>query len=185
MRRPSPCSSRWRFRQLRLQFQTIEQPAIGPIHIVTEGAVLLALEFGDAEHRLMPMLRKRFGADVALEPAIDPHRVTAAIGAYFEGDLGALDTIEVDGGGTEFQRQAWNALRKIPSGQTRTYGQMATLLGRPNAPRAVGAANALNPISLVVPCHRLIGSNGALTGYGGGMERKRWLLAHERHWARC
>ena len=167
---------------MRLRLQTIDDHAIGPIHIVTNGDVLFALEFGDVEHRLAPMLRKRFGADVALESGCDPHRITAAIGAYFEGDLGALDTIEVDGGGTEFQRQAWSALRTIPPGQTRSYGQMAALLGRPNAPRAVGAANALNPISLVVPCHRLIGGNGALTGYGGGMARKRWLLEHERRW---
>lgn len=167
-----------------LRIQTIEQDhAIGPIHLVAEGATLVAMEFGDIEHRLMPMLRTRYGAGFELEPADDMHEIAAAIHAYFVGDVRAIDRLAVDGGGTDFQRRAWDALRKIPPGETRTYGQMAALLGRSNAARAVGSANALNPISLVVPCHRLVGSDGALTGYGGGIERKRWLLAHERRWA--
>lgn len=168
---------------MRLRFQTIEPDhAIGPIHMVADGDVLLALEFSDVEHRLMPMLRMRFGPGLALEDD-GLHDIASAIRAYFDGDVFALDQISADGGGTDFQRQAWQALRAIPPGETRTYGQIAGLLGRPNAARAVGAANALNPISLVVPCHRLVGSDGALTGYGGGIERKRWLLKHEREWA--
>ena len=167
-----------------LRIQTIEQDhAIGPIHLVADGATLVAMEFGDVEHRLMPMLRARYGAEFEPEPADDMHEIAAAIHAYFDGDVRAIDRLAVDGGGTDFQRRAWDALRKIPPGETRTYGQMAALLGRSNAARAVGSANALNPISLVVPCHRLVGSDGALTGYGGGIERKRWLLAHERRWA--
>lgn len=158
----------------------MEDHAIGPIHMVADGGRLLAMEFGDVEHRLMPMLRARFGGTPMLEPVNDPDEITSAIHAYFEGDLTALDEIEVDGGGTDFQRRAWQALRAIPPGETRTYGQMAAALGRPNAARAIGMANALNPISLVVPCHRLVGRNGALTGYGGGIERKRWLIDHER-----
>ena len=168
-----------------LRVQTIEQDhAIGPIHIVANGATLLAMEFGDIEHRLMPMLRVRYDADVRLEPVDDLHDIAAAIRAYFDGDIRAVDALAVDGGGTDFQRTAWDALRRIPPGEVRTYGQMAALLGRPNAARAIGSANALNPISLVVPCHRLVGSTGALTGYGGGIERKRWLLEHERRWAK-
>ncbi|MDB5554926.1 MAG: methylated-DNA/protein-cysteine methyltransferase [Rhizobium sp.] len=164
-----------------MQFQTImEDHVIGPIHMVADGGRLLAMEFGDTEHRLMPMLRTRFGKEPMLEPVEHLDEITSAIRAYFDGDLAALDTVEVDGGGTDFQRQAWEALRAIPPGETRTYGQMAAAVGRPNAARAIGMANALNPISLVVPCHRLVGSNGALTGYGGGIERKRWLLDHER-----
>ena len=151
--------------------------------MVTDGAILLALEFGDVEHRLMPMLRARFNGEPPLRHADDPHDIARAIRAYFDGKLGALDEIAVDGGGTVFQRQAWTLLRGIPAGETRTYGQMANLLGRPNAARAIGLANALNPVSLVVPCHRLVGHNGALTGYGGGIKRKRWLLDHERRWA--
>lgn len=169
---------------MKLRFQTIgHDHPIGPIHMVADGGVLVALEFGEVEHRLMPMLRARHGADVGLDPVYDMNGIVSAIDAYFAGDLRAIDTIEVDGGGTAFHRQAWQALRAIPPGETRSYGQMAALLGRPNAQRAVGAANALNPISLVVPCHRLVGSNGALTGYGGGIARKRWLLDHERRYA--
>lgn len=169
---------------MRLKLQTIEENhAIGPIHIVSDGGLLLALEFGDVDHRLMPMLRARYGSGVSLEPSPETSDIAGAIRAYFGGDLAALDALDVDGGGTAFQQQAWHVLRAIPPGETRTYGEVAVLLGRPNAARAVGAANALNPISLVVPCHRLVGSNGALTGYGGGIARKRWLLEHEKRWA--
>lgn len=160
----------------------MEDHAIGPLHLVADGGRLRALEFGDVEHRLLPMLRARCGNEPLLEPVGDLGEITSAIRSYFEGDLAALDTIEVDGGGTVFQRRAWHALRSIPPGETRTYGQMAAILGAPNAARAIGAANALNPISLVVPCHRLVGSSCALMGYGGGIERKRWLIDHERRW---
>ena len=147
--------------------------------MVVDGEVLLAMEFGDAEHRLMPMLRTRFGSGIVLEPG-ELGTVAAAIRTYLSGDLHALAAVEVDGGGTPFQREVWKALRAIPPGETRSYGALAEMLGRPGSARAVGSANALNPISLVVPCHRLVGSNGHLTGYGGGIERKRWLLDHER-----
>jgi len=168
---------------LLLHFLTIEQDHdIGPIHVVAEGRLLVAVEFGEVEHRLMPMLRRRYGADISLAPATDLP-AAAAIRAYFAGDLRAIDAITVEGGGTDFQRQAWAALRRIPPGETRTYGQMAAMLGRPGAARAIGSANALNPISLVVPCHRLVGGDGAPKGYGGGIARKRWLLDHERRWA--
>jgi len=170
---------------LQLRLQTIADiDAIGPIHMVAEGDVLIALEFGDIAHRLAPMLRARFGAMPHPEPVDDIPGIATAIRSYFAGDITAIDRIETDGGGTDFQRSAWAALRKIPPGEVRTYGEMAALLGRPNAARAVGSANALNPVSLVVPCHRLVGSTGALTGYGGGIERKRWLLDHERRWAK-
>lgn len=157
--------------------------AIGPIHIVAKSGRLLALEFGDIDHRLMPFLRARFRAPPILEP-MEPFGIVAALRSYFAGDIAAIDSIETDAGGTAFQRTAWAALRAIPPGETLSYGTMAAMLGRPNAARAVGSANALNPISLVVPCHRLVGGKGALTGYGGGLERKRWLLDHERRWAR-
>jgi methylated-DNA-[protein]-cysteine S-methyltransferase len=170
---------------LILCVQTIEADhAIGPIHVVTDGATLIAMEFGDAEHRLLPMLRTRFGSDPRLQAVNGRTEITVAIRRYFEGDLEAIDTLAVDGGGTDFQRQAWAALRRIPGGETRTYGQMATALGRPQAARAIGSANALNPISLIVPCHRLVGTDGSLAGYGGGLGRKRWLLDHERRSAR-
>jgi methylated-DNA-[protein]-cysteine S-methyltransferase len=98
---------------------------------------------------------------------------------YFAGDLGAIDKLPVKTAGTPFQRAVWNALREIPRGATESYGQLAERIGRPTAVRAVGLANGSNPIGIVVPCHRVIGANGSLTGYGGGMERKRWLLDHE------
>lgn len=169
---------------MQFGFQTIDDiAAIGPIHMVVDDETLIALEFGHVEHRLMPMLRARFGVVPRLEPIDGITGIAVAIRSYFAGDIRALDIIATDGGGTGFQQAAWAALRKIPPGEVRTYGEIATLLSRPNAARAVGSANALNPISLVVPCHRLVGSNGALTGYGGGIERKRWLLDHERLWA--
>jgi len=109
----------------------------------------------------------------------DPIGVGDALGAYFGGDLGALAALPAHAGGTRFQRMVWSALREIPPGQTRSYAQLAAGIGRPGAARAAGAANAANPVSLVVPCHRVLGADGSLTGYGGGLERKRWLLAHE------
>jgi methylated-DNA-[protein]-cysteine S-methyltransferase len=153
---------------------------IGPILIVSKGNRLVALDFDSADGRLRQILRPRYGKDLVFEESECSVGIASAIRLYLDGRLDALDDIAVDAGGTPFQQQVWTALREIPPGQTRSYGQMATRLGRPDAPRAVGSANALNPISIVIPCHRLVGSSGALTGYGGGIERKRWLLAHER-----
>jgi methylated-DNA-[protein]-cysteine S-methyltransferase len=99
---------------------------------------------------------------------------------YFAGELGAIDDLPVKTAGTPFQRAVWSALREIPLGATESYGKLAERIGRPTAVRAVGLANGSNPIGIVVPCHRVIGANGSLTGYGGGMERKRWLLEHEK-----
>jgi methylated-DNA-[protein]-cysteine S-methyltransferase len=100
--------------------------------------------------------------------------------AYFKGDIGAIDRLPVDeSAGTPFQRSVWRALRKIKSGKTISYAELARRIGKPKAVRAAGLANGQNPISIVVPCHRVIGSNGTLTGYGGGLPRKKWLLEHE------
>ena len=99
--------------------------------------------------------------------------------AFFAGDLAAILEIPVESAGTPFQRKVWSVLRKIPAGETWTYTEVAARAGRPAAVRAAGAANGLNPISVVVPCHRVIGADGSLTGYGGGLDRKRWLLKHE------
>jgi len=116
---------------------------------------------------------------IELEMAANPHGLTSAIAAYFAGDLHAIDTLPVETAGTPFQRDVWRALRLIPCGTTISYGELARRIGRPAAVRAVGLANGANPVGVVVPCHRVIGSNGSLTGYGGGIERKRWLLRHE------
>lgn len=151
---------------------------IGAILFATDDRALLALEFEDYETRLMVGLKARFG-DMPTQRARDPLGIATRLRAYLAGDLAALDAIPVDPGGTAFQRRVWSALRRVPVGATWSYARMARRLGKPAALRAVGHANGRNPISIVVPCHRLVGSNGSLTGYGGGLARKRWLLAHE------
>lgn len=164
-----------------LRLSTIEAAhPIGPILVVSDEDALVALDFDSPEGRLRQILRSRHGRQPILQQRDCPAHVASAIHAYLDGRLDALDEIPIDPGGTAFQRQVWTALRAIPPGTTLSYGAMAARLGRPDAPRAVGSANALNPISIVVPCHRLVGSNGALTGYGGGIRRKQWLLDHER-----
>jgi methylated-DNA-[protein]-cysteine S-methyltransferase len=150
---------------------------IGPIVMVMDSVGLCALEFGGGEERMKTALSRRFGSFVLHRG--DELGVGARIEDYLAGDLHALDEIKVNPGGTAFQQTVWNALREIPAGTTQTYAQLAASIGRPSAPRAVGLANGQNPVSIVIPCHRLIGSNGALTGYAGGLERKRWLLRHE------
>jgi len=116
---------------------------------------------------------------VVLKEARAPRELRAALSGYFNGDLDRLRQIKWRIAGTEFQQKVWKALPKIPVGTTMTYGALAKKIGLPKAIRAVGHANGSNPISVVVPCHRLIGANGSLIKYGGGLERKRWLLQHE------
>ncbi len=142
-----------------------------------EGA-LRALDFADYEERMRRLLARHYGAfTLADGPA--PAAITTALDAYFAGDLGALAAVPVATGGTAFQKSVWAALRTIPVGETLGYGALAAKLGKPGAARAVGLANGMNPIGIVVPCHRVIGASGTLTGYAGGVERKAWLLAHE------
>jgi methylated-DNA-[protein]-cysteine S-methyltransferase len=137
--------------------------------------------FAEDEEIVRHYLRLQCGkGEFMLERAENPHGLTETISRYFEGELDVIDGIPVETGGTPFQREVWHALREIPCGTTTSYGALAKRIGRPAAVRAVGLANGANPVSVVVPCHRAIGSNGSLTGYGGGMERKRWLLDHER-----
>jgi methylated-DNA-[protein]-cysteine S-methyltransferase len=105
--------------------------------------------------------------------------LAARVRAYFAGEAEALDGVTVEAEGTPFEREVWEALRRIPAGESRSNGALARALGRPGAARAVGRACALNPVALLVPCHRVVGADGLLTGYAWGIERKRWLLAHE------
>jgi len=153
------------------------------------GAMLIAVDDQDRLRVLdwdshverMERLMERYygpGAVVLAESEAD-HPVRAKLMAYVEGDIGAIDNVATMTTGTVFQRKVWAALREIPAGQTWSYGQLAAHVGEPGAARAVGLANGSNPIGVVVPCHRVIGANGTLTGYGGGIERKRWLLRHE------
>jgi methylated-DNA-[protein]-cysteine S-methyltransferase len=163
---------------LTLTLDRIASP-VGEVLVVTDadGAVR-ALDFHDYEPRLRRLLNRHYGA-VALSEGRAPQLVRDAVDAWFGGDLTAFDGLEVRTGGTVFQRAVWRALRDIPPGETRTYGQLAAAIGAPKAVRAVGLANGANPVGVIVPCHRVIGANGTLTGYAGGLERKRWLLAHE------
>jgi methylated-DNA-[protein]-cysteine S-methyltransferase len=115
-----------------------------------------------------------------MEPCLDPFGMSSRLRAYFEGDLWAIDTIPTAGGGTAFEERVWAELRTIPCGTTQSYGAIARRLGDVGLSRAVGTANGKNPIAVVVPCHRVIGADGGLVGYGGGLGRKKWLLAHEK-----
>ncbi len=151
---------------------------IGTILIVSDGELLRALEFADDEDRMRRLLKIHVG-EFTLKESRNPAGLSARIRAYFAGELAAIDDIAVETGGTPFQRGVWTALRRIPAGTTTTYGALAKTIGRPRAVRAVGTSNGSNPIPIVVPCHRVIGSDGTLIGYGGGLPRKRWLLAHE------
>ena len=147
--------------------------------VFDEDAALRALDWLDHEDRMRRLLRLHYGTACALHEAPPPAVLRDPIDAYFAGDLGAIDGVAVRHNGTAFQREVWAALRHIPAGTTLSYGALAQRLGRDKAVRAVGLANGANPVGLVVPCHRVIGANASLTGYGGGLERKRWLLAHE------
>ncbi len=157
------------------------QSPVGEVLIVTdEAGRLRALDFGDYEDRMHRLWRRYYGKSVpAFATAAAPTAARRAVDAYFAGDLDAIDGLPVETGGTAFQRQVWAALRQIPRGRTESYGELAARIGRPKAVRAVGLANGANPVGIVVPCHRVIGANGTMTGYGGGVERKRWLLQHE------
>lgn len=146
--------------------------------VVDSDGVLRALDWEDFEPRMQQLLRLQYGA-VVLQGGRSPKDLRAALSGYFKGDLDRLNTIRWRVAGTPFQQKVWNALPKIPAGTTMSYGALAAKLNAPNAMRAVGHANGSNPISVVVPCHRLIGANGSLVKYGGGLERKRWLLKHE------
>lgn len=155
---------------------------LGELAIVSdEEGRLRLVGWTDKEDWMEREFTRQYGKrGFSLHPVADPFGLSSALKAYFEGDLHAIDTLPVATGGTPFQRETWQALREIPCGETISYGTLAQRIGRPEAVRAVGLANGANPVGIVVPCHRVIGSNGTLTGYGGGIERKRWLLAHER-----
>jgi len=152
---------------------------IGKVLLVIDDGKLCSLDYEEYEPRMMKLLQNRYG-DVQLKQVDNPCEFSDLIRRYFAGDIAALDTIPVSTGGTPFQQEVWQALRTIAPGTTSSYGALAALLGRPKAYRAVGATNALNPVAIVLPCHRVVGANAALTGYAGGLERKRWLLQHEQ-----
>lgn len=144
--------------------------------IATRGDCVVACGFADRWETLTEKVASRFPGHEWTPGESAPAR---ALAAYLDGDLTALDALAVDTGGTPFQRRVWEALRTIPAGQTWSYADLAVTVSTRTATRAVGGANGANPISLVVPCHRVVRSDGTLGGYGGGLDRKAWLLAHE------
>ena len=160
------------------------QTPLGEGVLISDRAGALRLFYWeDPAHRWKAALRQCYG-EVTLKEKKNAFGHAKALKNYFDGDIAAVDQIDVAFAGTDFQKKVWNALRKIPGGATTSYGALAKKLGKPDAMRAVGLANGQNPISLIVPCHRVIGSNGSLTGYGGGLPRKRWLLDHEARYTR-
>jgi methylated-DNA-[protein]-cysteine S-methyltransferase len=161
-----------------LMYATLASP-IGELRIVSTADGVCAIAFDDRWQIAIEQLGRRFGRQLDLVEG-DPHSAVENLERYFAGTMTALDGLAVDPGGTEFQRRVWDALRRIPVGATVSYGRLARDIGRESAVRAVGAANGQNPVAVAVPCHRVIGSNGKLTGYAGGLDRKHWLLEHER-----
>jgi methylated-DNA-[protein]-cysteine S-methyltransferase len=151
----------------------------GPILVAADAeGRLRAVEFWNDEAEMRRLLARHFGA-VKAELGKVAAPIRAAFERYFAGDRQALKAVPWTTGGTAFQRKVWEALTTIPVGETWSYAQLAAAIGSPKAVRAVGLANGANPIPIVVPCHRVIGANGSLTGFGGGLDRKRWLLTHE------
>ncbi len=164
---------------MQLTFTVCASP-IGPLTLAASPSGLCRIDFGDDPEPARAALEARFafGAPIWTE-SDDPAGAARALRRYFAGECAALDELAVDPGGTAFQRSVWLALRRIPAGRTWSYSELAQAVGRPQAVRAVGAANGSNPLPLVLPCHRVIGADGRLVGYGGGLETKAWLLRHE------
>jgi methylated-DNA-[protein]-cysteine S-methyltransferase len=158
-----------------------ETPIGGILIFADAEGNLRAIDWTEHEDRTRSFLQLHYGKnDFSLESARNPGGLSKAIVSYFAGEFHAIDSLPVQTAGTPFQQEVWRALRQIPCGTTISYAQLAEQIGHPKAVRAVGLANGSNPVPIVVPCHRVIGSDGSLTGYGGGMERKRWLLEHEK-----
>lgn len=167
---------------MRPETLTLERIAspLGQVLLVTDadGAVR-ALDFADFEDRMWRLLARHAPGAELTEGAADA-KARDAVSAYFAGAVRAFEGVPVRTAGTPFQEAVWAALRDIPAGETRSYAQLAAAVGRPKAVRAAGMANGRNPAAILTPCHRVIGANGTLTGYAGGLERKQWLLAHEQ-----
>ncbi len=164
-----------------MQLCRTEHPSpVGRLTLVSDGeGNLCALDFEGYDERMHRLLARYHGPAVTVVEAPAPTPVADAIDAYFDGIIDALQALPVNTKGSPFQERVWQALRTIGPGETLSYGALAARIGSPAASRAVGLANGANPVAIAVPCHRVIGANGSLTGFGGGIERKRWLLAHE------
>jgi methylated-DNA-[protein]-cysteine S-methyltransferase len=160
-----------------LYFHTFNSP-LGLLHFAHANDVVYALAFAEFQEQLMEQLQKRFAENLNLQPAPNA-AIEELLERYFAGDINALSLIQTHTDGTPFQQEVWQGLRGIPAGQTTSYQQLAQEIGKENGQRAVGTANGRNPIPLIIPCHRVINSNGKLGGYSGALWRKEWLLKHE------
>ena len=168
------------------QTERFETPTGRMVLVTDEQGLVHALDWEDHRERSERLLGRYYRhVTLALREARKESAAKRAMLAYFAGRLDAIEELSVATSGTDFQNQVWAALRRIPTGKTLSYGALAQAIGRPAAVRAVGLANGSNPIAIIVPCHRVIGANASLTGYGGGLERKRWLLDHEAHSTPC
>lgn len=161
-----------------ITIQELDSP-IGTMILAASEAGVCTLDFAERQATILGRLERRFGR-IMLRRAHGPDPAAERLRAYFAGELQGLDAIPVDPGGTPFQREVWSALRAVRPGRTISYGTLAGRIQRRGASRAVGAANARNPVAIVIPCHRAIGADGRLTGYAGGLDRKQWLLDHEQ-----
>jgi methylated-DNA-[protein]-cysteine S-methyltransferase len=162
---------------MRILCDAVPSPLGKLLLATTYAGELCALDFEEFEGRFATLLEKRFGNIVTDEGSVD--HVRRRISAYFGGELEALQDIPVHTRGTVFQEQVWTALRSVKPGHTLSYSDLAESLGKPDTTRAVGAANGSNPIAIAIPCHRIVGADGRLTGYAGSLWRKQWLLEHE------
>lgn len=165
---------------LRLLEDKIATP-LGPLWIISdEQFQLRAVEWEEHSDRMEKLLNIHYRLTGYQRVASkNPGGLSQKLKDYFDGDLNIISSLPTENAGTAFQREVWQLLKSIPCGQVMHYGQLAEKLGRASAARAVGAANGANPVSIVVPCHRVIGRNGTMTGYAGGVARKEWLLRHE------
>ena len=163
---------------MNIGYAELESP-IGIISAAVHDGALCGLKFGEERQSIHQVIARRFG-EVELVRLPKSHAIMTHLRHYFDGDIAAIEQIAVDAAGTDFQQRVWAQLRRVPAGATASYGDVAAAIGSPAAVRAVGTANGANPVAIVLPCHRVVRTGGALGGYGGGLDRKRWLLEHER-----
>lgn len=161
-----------------VEWTSIDSP-VGELTVAAHGSKICLVHFGAASSAVRKSLERWYPEQPIVE-SNDPGGAVAVLSRYFDGDLSSLDELGVELHGTPFQERVWTTLRTVKAGTTASYAKLADRVGAPSAVRAVGAANGANPVAIILPCHRIIGSNGSLTGYGGGLDRKRWLLQHER-----
>jgi methylated-DNA-[protein]-cysteine S-methyltransferase len=161
-----------------VEWASIDSP-VGLLTVAAHGSKVCLVHFGEASGAVLRSL-ERWYPGVQIVQGNDPAGAVKVLSRYFDGDLTSLDEVDVALHGTPFQQRVWTTLRTVTAGTTASYAKLAGRVGAPSAVRAVGAANGANPVAIILPCHRIIGSNGSLTGYGGGLDRKRWLLQHER-----